>query len=83
MSFRNFPVAKKLMVTTGDGVSRVSVESVFVSQCAKLRRGTILRCVSENFLSRKSLWLRGGGVSSFSVESDLSHSAEKFGRGTL
>ena len=29
----------------------------------KLRRGTLLCCVSENFRQRKSLWIRGGGES--------------------
>ena len=40
--------------------------------------------VSENFRSRKSLFIRGGGgVSRFSVEIFLSHSAEKLRKGTI
>ena len=57
----------------------------FLSHSAeKLRRGTLLCCVSESFRWPKSLWIRGGGgVSRFSVESFLSHSAENFRRATL
>ena len=84
VSFRNFPVTKKLMVTTGVGEYQDFPSKVFLyHSAAKLRSGTNLCCVSENFLSLKSLWLRGGGVSRFSVEIVLSHIAEKFHRGTL
>ena len=51
----------------------------------KLRRGTLLCCVPENFRLRKILWIREGmeGISQFSVENFLSHCTGKFRSGTL
>ena len=60
-------------------ISRFFVEVFLSCSTEKLRRGTLLCCVSENFWFRKSLWIRGGGeVLRFSVEYFLSHSAENF-----
>ena len=43
----------------------------------------LLCCVSENLWQRKSFEKEGEGVSKVSVENVLSHSAKKFGRGSL
>ena len=54
----------------------------FLSHSAeKLRRVTLLCCVSENFRSPKSLWIRGGRDNQeFPSKIFLSHSAENFRR---
>ena len=44
----------------------------------KIRRGTLLRCVSGNFRQQKNLFKRRDGISRFSVETFLSDSAENF-----
>ena len=49
----------------------------------KIRTGTLLCCVSENFRQQKNLWIRRGGISRFSVENFLSDSAEKFRSGNI
>ena len=46
--FRKIPVSKKVMHKRG-GVSRFSVERIFVSECRNFRRGEFLCCVSEIF----------------------------------
>ena len=49
----------------------------------KIRRGTLLRCVSEKFRQPKSLWIRGeGSIKSFRRKR-LSDCAEKFRMGTF
>ena len=70
LCFRKFPVAKEIMDKRG--VSRFSVEKLLSYIAEKLRRGTLLCCVSEVFRQRKTLWMNGGGVSRFSVELFLS-----------
>ena len=49
------------------GDSRFSVENFLSHSKEKLRRGTLLCCVSEIFRLRKNLWIKGG-KSRFSVK---------------
>ena len=61
---QNFWYRKRVM-------SWFSVEFFLSRSTEKLRRGTLLCCVSENFRQRKSLWIKGGGregISRFSVK---------------
>ena len=66
----------------GRRVSSFSIENFLSHSAEKFRRGTLLRCFSENFRLRKSLSIRGeeGRVSSFSVGKILSHSGERIRR---
>ena len=52
LCFREIPVTKKIMDKRGGGIglSRLSVESIFLSQSAeKFRRGKLLCCVCGGF----------------------------------
>ena len=53
------------------GKSRFSIENFLSRSTQKIRRGTLVCCVSEDFQERKSLWIRRAGrregVSRFSV----------------
>ena len=46
-----------------EGVSRFSVENFLSYSAEKFHSWNLLRCVSENFRLRKSLWIRGEGES--------------------
>ncbi len=63
------------------GVAGFSIEIFMSHSEKKIRRGTLLCCVSEHFRLRKSLWIKRGGGSRISVEKILSNSAEKFRSG--
>ncbi len=49
LCFRKFPVAKKFMDRTGEGVSRFSVEKFLSHSAKKIGNGTLLCCVLEIF----------------------------------
>ena len=75
---------RKSLWIRGGGVSRFSVKKFLSHSAEKIHSWNLLRCVSENFRLRKSLWIRGeGGVSRFCVENFMSHSAENFRRGIV
>ena len=82
---RRFPRAKKFMDQRRKESIKLFRRKVLSHSAKSFRRGTLLRCVSENFRQRKSLSIRGEerGVSRFAVEIFLSHSAEKFRTRTL
>ena len=48
LSFRSFTVAKKNTDNGGGGESRYSLENLLSHIAEKVRRGTLLCCVSEN-----------------------------------
>ena len=54
-------IEKVWMREFSGGVSNFSVENFLSHSAEKLRRVTLLCCVSENFWSRKSLWIRARG----------------------
>ena len=63
------------------GISRFCVENF----CLKVPKNFVscAFCFTKFLVSKKFMDRRGGGVSRVSVENLLSHSAEKFGGGTL
>ena len=83
LCFRKSPVALKFMDKRAGGVSRISVENISSQSAEKIRRGTLLCCVSEKFWQQKGLWIRGRGEYKSSFENYLSDSAENFRRATL
>ena len=56
--FRKFRVSKNFMPKRGK--SRFSIENFLSRSTEKIRRGTLVCCVSEDFQERKSLKIRGG-----------------------
>ena len=62
-------------------MSRFCVETFLSHSAEKSRRGTFLICASENFSSRRNIWIRGGSITIF-CQNFLSDSAEKLRRGT-
>ena len=62
LCFRKLLVSKNVRDKRAGRVSRLSVGIVLSHSTETFRRGTFLRCVSENFWWRKSLRVKRGGA---------------------
>ena len=79
LCFRKLSVTKNFMDQRG--VSIFFKEGVLSHSSERLRRGTLLCCVSE--ICRKQKVMDQRGVSIFFKEGLLSHSTEELRRGTV
>ena len=66
LCFRKLLVANKIMDKKVDGAaSRFSVKGFLSHNAENFGKGTLLCCLSENFLYRKSLCIGGGAIKIF------------------